>query len=229
MCLERDGYTLVPRILDAKEVERLRDVVSGISDRHAVSRRGSAYGIRHLFDLSPDIRALASSVAVRALAEPVLGRGCFAVRATYFDKSPAANWALVWHQDRVIAVRERIDLAGWGPWANKGEVVQVQPPLRLLEGMLAVRVHLDDCGLENGPLRVLPGSHVHGRLDDRIDEWRARVKDVACTAAAGDALVMRPLILHTSSRAASPNRRRIIHVEYAAEDLPGGLQWRHRI
>lgn len=36
---------------------------------------------------------------------------------------------------------------------------------------------------------------------------------------------MRPLLLHASSPAASPGHRRVLHVEYAAAGLPGGLQW----
>ena len=42
-----------------------------------------------------------------------------------------------------------------------------------MKRMLAVRVHLDDCGLENGPVRVLPGSHPNGRLSEAaIDGWK---------------------------------------------------------
>ena len=95
------------------------------------------------------------------------------VRAILFDKTPSANWKVVWHQDLTIAVRERGVVSGFGPWSEKEGVVHVQPPIELLERMLAVRVHLDDCGADNGPVRVLPASHRVGRLSgEAIDEWR---------------------------------------------------------
>ncbi len=95
--------------------------------------------------------------------------------------------------------------------------------------MVAVRIHLDDCGPDNGPLRVIPGSHRHGWLDNEISHWKETVEPVTCLARAGGAIVMCPLILHTSSKAVLPNHRRVIHIEYASEELPGGLQWHRRI
>jgi hypothetical protein len=70
-----------------------------------------------------------------------------------------------WHQDRAIAVRDRVDVPGFGPWSVKAGLVHVEPPVDILERMLAVRLHLDDCGEDNGPLRVLPGSHAWAGLD----------------------------------------------------------------
>ncbi|MEK6665906.1 MAG: phytanoyl-CoA dioxygenase family protein [candidate division NC10 bacterium] len=95
--------------------------------------------------------------------------------------------------------------------------------------MLAVRVHLDECGIENGALRVIPGSHQAGRLGhERIGELRRAAKAVDCLVPRGGILVMRPLLLHASSPATAPAHRRVIHLEYAAADLPGGLEWYER-
>ena len=102
----------------------------------------------------------------------------------------------------------------------------MQPPVRVLERMVAVRVHLDDCGAENGPVRVLPGSHRAGQIRaSDIEEWRRRVGEVSCIVERGGLLLMRPLLLHASSPAKSPGRRRVIHIEYAATELAGGLEW----
>ncbi len=123
-----------------------------------------------MLERSAEFRAVASSAAVRGLVEPVVGGGAFAVRATLFDKTPEANWKVPWHQDLTIAVAQRIDTPGFTAWSVKDGVYHVQPPSGILEGMLAVRIHLDDCGEDNGPLRVIPGSHRHGRLaDDQIE------------------------------------------------------------
>jgi ectoine hydroxylase-related dioxygenase (phytanoyl-CoA dioxygenase family) len=96
----------------------------------------------------------------------------------------------------------------------------------MLEQMLTLRLHLDACGPSNGPLRVLAGSHRAGRLAGaEIDRWRAERSADDCQARRGEVLAMRPLLLHASSPATSPAHRRVLHIEYAAVDLPGGLEW----
>jgi ectoine hydroxylase-related dioxygenase (phytanoyl-CoA dioxygenase family) len=155
-----------------------------------------------------------------------LGLDAFVIRDLFFDKTSEANWKVAWHQDLTIAVRHRIDLPGFGPWSEKDGVPHVRPPVELLERMLTVRLHLDDCGEQNGPLRVLPCSHRHGKLDaNAIRAWRAEVPAVVCTIKCGGVVLMRPLLLHASSPARRPEHRRVIHLEFAAEELPGGLQW----
>jgi hypothetical protein len=94
----------------------------------------------------------------------------------------------------------------------------------------AVRVHLDDCGPLDGPLRVIPGSHLQGRLSaDQTAGFRQRVSEEVCVARAGDALLMRPLLLHASSAAERPSRRRVIHIECASTELPRALEWHTHI
>jgi ectoine hydroxylase-related dioxygenase (phytanoyl-CoA dioxygenase family) len=186
--------------------------------------------VRNLLDDSPAVRELATSETVRSVAEAVLGPHCFAVRAILFDKTPRANWKVVWHQDVTIAVRERANVPGFGPWSEKEGVVHVQPPVELLERMLAVRVHLDDCGADNGPVRVLPGSHRVGRLSaEAIDQWREGQAPVDCLAERGSILAFRPLILHASSPAKAPAHRRVVHIEFAADELPAPLDWHSRV
>jgi ectoine hydroxylase-related dioxygenase (phytanoyl-CoA dioxygenase family) len=95
--------------------------------------------------------------------------------------------------------------------------------------MLAVRIHLDDCDEENGPLRFIPGSHRHGFItDDAIQSW-AKENAVTVTARAGDTILMRPLVLHSSSIAKMPSARRVLHIEFAAEPLPNGLEWAEQV
>src|SRR5262249_36630616 len=144
-----------------------------------------------------------------------------------FDKTPEANWKVTWHQDVTIAVAARREVEGFGPWSMKAGVIHVQPSAEILEQMLAVRIHLDDCGPENGPVRVLPGSHRLGKLTtEEIATIRVAVNEQPCIASRGTALLMRPLIVHASSGATRPGHRRVIHIEYANCTLPGGLDWR---
>jgi ectoine hydroxylase-related dioxygenase (phytanoyl-CoA dioxygenase family) len=212
------GFAIVPSILSKDTLETL--------ERDLPTSSGGNGGLRNLLD-TPPIATLAARTAVRGLIEPVLGQGAFPVRAILFDKTPVANWKVSWHQDLTIAVKARAEVAGYGPWSEKAGVVHVQPPVSILEQMLALRLHIDDSGPANGPLRVLPGSHWAGRLRDaEIPEWRERLAEHVCLVPRGGALLMRPLLLHASSPAETPEHRRVIHIEYANCALAGGLQWR---
>jgi len=176
------------------------------------------------------VRDLATSAAVRQVAEAVLGPHCFAVRGILFDTTAAANSKVMWHQDLTIAVHSRVITAGFGPWSEKAGVTHVQPPIEILERMLAVRIHLDDCGPENGPVRVLARSHRVGQLSaSAIDAWRNGSPSVDCVAERGAILALRPLILHASSQATVPGHRRVVHLDFAAEELPEPLAWYERI
>lgn len=91
---------------------------------------------------------------------------------------------------------------------------------------VAVRLLLDDCGLDDGPLEVLPCSHRQGRLgDDDIDAAVSATSPVPLIGSAGDATLMHPLLVHASRPMAVVRRRRVLHVEFAPRGLPEGLAW----
>ena len=128
-------------------------------------------------------------------------------------------------QDLIIAVRKRKDVDGFGPWTMKAGIVRVQPPVEVMQGILAIRLHLDESELDNGPLRVIAGSHLEGRLSAERILSRSKGNCVTCTVPKGGALLMRPLLLHGSSACAIPKSRRVIHLEFAAAGRPEGLDW----
>jgi ectoine hydroxylase-related dioxygenase (phytanoyl-CoA dioxygenase family) len=182
--------------------------------------------MRDLLRAVPATRRLADSEALAGLVRPVLGPGAFVIRGLLFDKTPGANWLVPWHQDLTIAVKARTEAAGFGPWTVKAGVPHVRPPVAVLERMLTVRVHLDDSDAARGPLRVLPGSHLRGRLGaGATRDWLERMPAVSCLIPRGGALLMRPLLLHASSPADDPGHRRVVHLEYAADRLPDGVEW----
>jgi ectoine hydroxylase-related dioxygenase (phytanoyl-CoA dioxygenase family) len=227
--IEANGFAIVPKVISSDLIETLQGAVAQLEEGDNVRRKGGTYGIRNLLEMAPPVRDLACSAELRALAEPVLGPGCFAVRGIFFDKIPGANWKLGWHQDSVIAVKERVETAGFRAWSQKAGVWQTEPPAEVMSRMLALRVHLDDCRADNGPLRVIPGSHRNGWLDGQFDHWKAEVAEVVCEVPRGGVLAMRPLLLHASSPAANPRHRRVVHLEYAADELTGGLDWYERV
>jgi hypothetical protein len=229
--LDRDGYAILDQVLTPGQVaEWLREarVYAGGGSDGLLDRGGEVYGGRDLLWRSTAFSHWAHSCELRSIVEPVLGPEAFPVRGLFFDKTASANWNLPWHQDLTIAVAARRPVAGFGPWTIKGGIVHAFAPADLLARMITIRIHLDDCLAESGPLRVLPGSHAAGRLDAAaVAGWigRARDRAVDCVVPAGGAVVMRPLLLHASAAATGSGHRRVIHVEYAAEALPGGLRW----
>jgi ectoine hydroxylase-related dioxygenase (phytanoyl-CoA dioxygenase family) len=219
-----DGFAIVPAIIDASEVAALIAAFEEIPIDSALQRRG---GIRNLLEAAPEVRELAASRWVRGIVDAILGKQAFLVRGILFDKTPEANWKVPWHQDVTIAVAGREEIDGFGPWSVKaGGVLHVQPPAHILGNMLSVRIHLDPCGEENGALKVLPGSHRLGKLPES-DAVRmgAENRAVVCVANIGDAVLMRPLLLHASSASSSPKHRRVIHLDFAAASLPVPLRW----
>lgn len=221
--LDEHGYALVEPVLAPEEVEALRACVGEIPPG---ARRG---GLRDALRRVPALQRCAFDPRILGLAESVLGAGARPVKGIVFDKTPAANWKVPWHQDLTICVQRRIDVEGFGPWFVKEGILHVQPPREVLEHILALRIHLDDAGPDNGALRVLPGTHRSGRLGEAgIERLRREVPEVVCGLRAGGALLMRPLLLHASSPCRRPAHRRVLHIEYSASPLPGGLAWREQ-
>ena len=221
--LAQQGFAIIPAVLPPETVDKL---VEEIDDALKARASHSDHAMRHLIEVVPAVRKVAEEATIRALVKTVLGPSTFVVRSIFFDKTPDANWKVAWHQDLTIAVRQKIEVAGFTAWSVKDGVAHVQPPVEVLEQMLALRLHLDDCGPVNGPLQVIPGSHKSGRLNARqISEWRDRQPAEICSVSRGGALLMRPLLLHASSPATEPKHRRVLHLEFAAGPLPCGLQW----
>lgn len=186
----------------------------------------AVHGRRDLLDF-PFIRELARDPAIRSLVEPILGARCFAVRGLFFDKTPDANWLVPRHQDLTIAVAERCQVEGFGPWSVKDGVPHVQPPRECLERMVSLRLHLDECDESNGALRVVPGSHASGKLSAlQIADWFQKRGEAVVPVSLGGAMLFRPLLVHASSPARSPLHRRVVHLEFAAHELPPPLSWK---
>jgi hypothetical protein len=220
--LAHDGFALIPSAIPQSIIDRLSAAVEPLL-AHLTRVQG---GVRDVFSQVPEVREFARSPEIRRWVEPILGSDCGAVNCTLFDKADGRNWKVPYHQDITVRVKRRIEVPGWETWWEKAGVPHVWPPAQIVEGMLAVRVHLDDCGPENGPLRVLPGSHRSGVLSsEEIEAWKEKSTEVPCLVDRGGVILMRPLLLHASSSATLVNRRRVLHIEYAPRTLPDSLEW----
>jgi ectoine hydroxylase-related dioxygenase (phytanoyl-CoA dioxygenase family) len=164
---------------------------------------------------NPAVGALAKDPRLLSLARQAIGISAIPFRATLFEKSGEKNWLIAWHQDTALPLASKSDAAGWGPWSEKTGVVYAHAPASALLRVIALRVHLDESTPENGPLRVIPGSHLNGVLsDDSVAEIAATNQHVECPVPRGGVIAMRPLLIHASSKAISNAPRRVLHIEY---------------
>jgi hypothetical protein len=176
--IAEQGFAVVPQVLSKAEREELIDQLGPVS---GAGRRG-------ILELPP-IAKLSRWDRLLNLVQPHLSAQPRPVQGIYFNKTADTNWLVAWHQDLTIAVRDKIDVPGFGPWSDKDGVPHVQPPVALLEQMLTVRFHLDDSDESNGALQVIPGSHKSGRFSaEEIQRLRNHQPVTTCTAAAGDVL-----------------------------------------
>lgn len=210
--IEEEGFAIIPAVVSLDRVESLLEHLSpALLPR---SRAGVRHVLRH-----PSVETLAHGPDLIKIARALLGPKAIPFRATLFDKSPTANWLVAWHQDKALPLQERKEVEGWGPWSTKDGVLYAQAPARIMERVLALRLHLDDSNDRNGPLRVLPGTHRLGVLnDDEIQKLAIEKSTVECLVHRGGVIAMKPLIVHSSSKLKVEASRRVLHIEYAESD-----------
>lgn len=226
---ESAGFEIIPELISASECERIAEDLTAAFVAEQNLKKSRIAGVRNLLTANPLVRQLAVASSILATISKAAGHEVFPVRAIFFDKTPAANWTVPWHQDLSIAVAERIDVLGFEGWSIKDDVQHVQPPVEILEAMVTLRLHLDECTASNGALRVIPGSHRKGKLTTEQIAQLSKGRTVTCEVPKSGALVMRPLLIHSSLPSALPSHRRVLHIEYAGCKLPGGLKWHEEV
>ena len=183
----------------------------------------------------PGARLKVSKELLRILADCSVLAHCLAsidmdaapVRLVAFNKTRSANWAVPWHQDRVIAVAEKADAPGYSNWVSKGAFWHCEPPLSLMRRMVFVRINIDACDESNGALELALGSHRHGRVAAGQAAGIASASGIeVCHAEPGDILVAKALVLHRSRSANIPEQRRALRLDYTNRRLLNSqLRW----
>lgn len=225
--LNTDGYFLLPGVVEPIAAGAiLTELMAALSrgagrDPAVLGGEGAVYGARNLLEVWPEVDLVWRRPSLVELLSSLLGESFGLVRVLYFDKVPGNSWALPWHKDLTVCVRDnRLPSSRFRKPTRKAGLPHVEAPVEVLEGMLTARLHLDRVDDENGPLRVVPGSHRTGKVM-QLDG--APVRSVH--AAPGDVLLMRPLLAHCSNhcRSDTDRHRRILHLEFAAgPELPDG-------
>ncbi|WP_342657301.1 phytanoyl-CoA dioxygenase family protein [Sphingomonas sp. NY01] len=218
LTLNNDGAQLFAQALDEAACGCLETALSALPARRPGVRIEEGRQLQSFLNRAEPIGAIAASA---------LGDQARPVRAILFDKTAERNWALGWHQDRTIVVKERVNTDGYGPWTVKSGLIQVEPPFEILERMVTLRVHLDPVDETNAPLRIVPGSHRLGRLPEaEIERVVATFGERLCLAERGDVWLYATSIIHASLAANPPRRRRVLQVDFSADASPGPLAWR---
>lgn len=220
--LKRDGYQLIRGFYSREECRILAETIAAAGSAQASGK--TVYALRQVSACVPDFVRQIDGERCLQILKPLFARTPVLVKSIWFDKPADANWFVPWHQDSVITVDRRLPgKAGFFNWTTKGNYAGVQPPPELLEQVWTMRIHLDDATAANGALWVLPGSHTKGliRSEEPVNENDAKLIEASC----GDVLLMRPLLLHRSSRATVNLPRRILHLEFSDYVFPDEMQW----
>ncbi len=224
-----DGFAILDGVFAPEHVGKMLGELSQAlhSPADAASIRssgGSVYAARNVLTLWPAAARVCDQTPLPEVLSAVLGPGYGLVRVLFFDKPPDRTWALPWHKDLTIAVRDNsLPSRVFSKPTRKEGVPHVEAPVQLLEQMATLRIHLDDVTDENGPLRVAVGSHRTGK---ELAPSELPARDILVQA--GDVLLMRPLLSHCSgaSHQGTHRHRRILHLEFAASaELPDGFAW----
>ena len=212
------GFWIQESVFSDKECDRFLESLSARVPR-------SQAGIRHLMSY-PSVASLASDHRLLKIARQALGDKAVPYRATLFEKSTNAKWLVVWHQDRALPIASAFDSPDWGPWSRKAGINYALAPEWALSRVIALRVHLDASKHDNGPLRVIPKSHLAGVMSEaKVLAFARRHQPHECLVDRGGVLAMRPLLIHASSKTKSSQPRRVLHIEYADSlDLAWGIQ-----
>ena len=225
MNLQETGFTIIEKVYTAEEVTAIIETINSIDTSGPAFRKTSdLFAIRRFIKEVPAISPLVFNSRLRSIIDELFGPDYFLVKSIYFDKPEQSNWFVAYHQDLTISVEEKKQVAGFDQWTVKNNQFAVQPPVALLENIYTIRIHLDDTDENNGALKIVPGSHRKGIYRPETINWNTE-QEVVCKVQSGGIMIMQPLLLHASNRTTNNNKRRVIHLEFSNQLLPGELQW----
>ena len=217
--IEKDGFEYWDAVISTEEITEIKNDIEKLEEN--IPR----YGVRHAEKLIPAIKKLAQSATVLNKAKSYIGKEATLARAILFDKSDDQNWFVPWHQDKTVALEEKFDHHDWKNWTVKWGTHHAEAPAPVLKQMITFRIHLDDAFPENGSLKFIRGTHNQKLTQDEISNMDKDAVAETATRKAGDAFVMKPLLMHSSHKSTSPEARKVVHLEYCSAKLPENNSW----
>jgi ectoine hydroxylase-related dioxygenase (phytanoyl-CoA dioxygenase family) len=227
--VKEDGFTIINDVFKNEQAENLISIIEQATHANSNFRKeNDLFAIRNLLGEIPKIQPYLWTERLNEVIDNVFGSDYFLVKAIYFNKPPLSNWLVTWHQDTKISVDTQVETDGLGQWTLKQGLPSVQPTLDVLENIYTIRLHLDDCDETNGALKVISTTHKLGVLKDKDIQNMGKISEI-CPVSKGGIMIMRPLLVHSSSKSTSARHRRVIHLEFSSKQLPNGLKWRERV
>ena len=227
--ITENGFTTVDNIYSDQEIEQILLTIDQADKTKATFRKSAAFfAIRQFLKEIPETTHLVFNDNLKNIVRQLFGDNYFVVKSIYFDKPETSNWYVSYHQDLTISVDKKIELKNFGPWTTKQNQFAVQPPLNIMENIYTIRIHLDDTDENNGALRIIPKSHLKKIYRPETIDWTTET-ETTCSVRKGGIMIMKPLILHSSSRTSNNKKRRVIHIEFSDQELPTELKWAERL
>jgi hypothetical protein len=222
--LTEQGFCIIDNVFSTVELVAMTEAIISVDQYTSAFRRTSdLFAIRTFLQTIPAVNKIIWNKSLLTIIHRILGLDYFVVKSIYFDKAPASNWFVAWHQDLTISVDRKIESDNFSLWTQKQGQIAAQPSRQILESIYTIRIHLDDCDASNGALKVIPGSHKQGILRSASTSLES---ETLCSVKAGGVMIMRPLLMHASGKSISDKRRRVIHIECSNNLLPDGISWR---
>ncbi len=223
--ISENGFAVVEDVYSAEELNEIIRTIEEIDQSKPTFRKtNDLFAIRQFLREIPQAKSIIFNSQLNTVINNLFGKGYFVVKSIYFDKPERSNWFVAWHQDLTISVDSKQDLEGYSSWTVKQNQYAVQPPIDILEDNFTIRIHLDNINVDNGALKVIPGSHLKKIYRPENVTW-ANENPTTCAVGKGSIMIMRPLLMHASERTTNNERRRVIHIEFSRAKLPEKLNW----
>ncbi len=224
-----NGFTTIEGIYADSEIDGIITLIGSADKTNSSFRQtDDLFSIRQFLKEIPTATQLIFNDKLKFVINNLFGQDYFVVKSIYFDKPEKSNWFVAWHQDLTISVDKKLQIDRYGPWTVKQNQFAVQPPIQLLEDNFTIRIHLDNTDEGNGALKVIPASHLKGVHRAENIDW-TKETETACDVKSGGAMIMRPLLLHSSNRTTNNHKRRVIHIEFSKTELHSGLNWSEKL
>jgi len=223
--LEKQGYIILDNLYSAFEIQQLIKCIDETTQHsEGFLKTNDLFAIRQLLKNIPNLKEIIFNTHLRSLLSTIFNGPYFLTKGIYFDKPPTSNWFVPYHQDISISVNQKTETPNYKNWTHKKGQYGVQPPLKILENSMTIRIHLDDTTRQNGALKVIPESHTKGIIRTDQKGWNIATEKI-CDVKSGGVMLMKPLTLHASHRTTNGKRRRVIHLEFCDQKLESTLQW----
>jgi ectoine hydroxylase-related dioxygenase (phytanoyl-CoA dioxygenase family) len=226
--LEKNGYSLLTDLYSDSEVSEIIDVLeSSEKEGNSFLKTKDLFAIRQLINAVPELKERLFNQKLTELLSALFESNCILTKAIYFDKPSESNWFVGYHQDLSISIDKKTELDGYRNWTFKKGQFGVQPPVKILEDTVTIRIHLDRTNKDNGALKIIPKSHLNGI--QRIEKTDLKNEsEIICEVEKGGVMLMKPLTFHASNRTTNEKQRRVIHLEFCNHELTEPLNWLER-